>query len=98
MATLAASQRITVGPFCRKGLRNLLRPATRSRLHGGQPIAVERASAREFALRQKSPRQGGPTEIRDCTAYYIRIDRFAVFVARLHRKNAVARLNTLFIA
>jgi hypothetical protein len=59
MATLAASQRITVGPFCRKGLRNLLRPATRSRLTDAQPIAVERTFAPGFALRRKSSSKSG---------------------------------------
>jgi hypothetical protein len=43
----------SVGPFCRKGLRDSSRPAAKTGLHAGQRDAVERTSAHGFALRSK---------------------------------------------
>ena len=53
LPTTAAPQRIVVGPFCRKGLRGLPRPATRYRLIEGQHDAAERTLALGFELRSK---------------------------------------------
>jgi len=47
-----------VGPFCRKGLRDLSRPATKPTWIAGQRDAVERTSALGFALRRKSSPAG----------------------------------------
>ena len=43
----------SVGPFCRKGLCNLLQLATKPKWNYGQPVAFERTFAHGFELRSK---------------------------------------------